>query len=44
MTMGSLPFLQAAARWLALPASCCASMAVPHLTAPVVLWVPAPVA
>lgn len=33
MTMGSLPFLQAAARWLALPASCCASMAVPHLTA-----------
>lgn len=34
MTMGSLPFLQAAAaRWLALPAS----MAVPHLTAPVVL-------
>jgi glutamate racemase len=38
MTTGSLPALQAAAaRWLALPASCCASVAVPDLTAPAAL-------
>ena len=37
MTTGSLPALQAAARWLALAASCCASVAVPDLTAPAAL-------
>ena len=38
MTTGSLPALQAAAaRWLALPVSCCASVAVPDLTAPAAL-------
>lgn len=38
MTTGSVPALQAAAaRWLALPVSCCASVAVPDLTAPAAL-------
>ena len=37
MTTGSLSVLLAAARWLALPASCCSSVAVPDLAAPAAL-------
>ena len=34
MTMGSLPFLQAAARWLALPSAAALAWLVPDLTEP----------